>query len=79
MKIAVLALSGLMVIVAAAVLVAPALSGDGPLSPELQDTVIAGLQDTASDQYAAMRRIVRSGGDAIAAQAIARGLIDADA
>ena len=30
-------LSGLMVIVAAAVLVAPALSGDGPLSPELRD------------------------------------------
>jgi hypothetical protein len=31
------ALSGLAVIAAAAVLVAPALSGDGPLSPELRD------------------------------------------
>ena len=31
------ALSGLMLIVAAAVLVAPALSGDGPLPPELQE------------------------------------------
>lgn len=32
-----LALSGLVAIVAAAVLVAPALSGDGPLSPELRE------------------------------------------
>ncbi len=37
MKLTAFALSGLMVIVAAAVLVAPALSGDGPLSPELRE------------------------------------------
>jgi len=37
MKLTGFALSGLMIIVAAAVLVAPALSGDGPLSPELRD------------------------------------------
>ncbi len=37
MKLTALALSGLMIVVAAAVLVAPALSGDGPLSAELQE------------------------------------------
>ncbi|MBA2545710.1 MAG: hypothetical protein H0V15_02435 [Solirubrobacterales bacterium] len=37
MKLTVLALSGLVAILAAAVLVAPALSGDGPLSPELRE------------------------------------------
>ncbi len=37
MKLTAFALTGLMVIVAAAMLVAPALSGDGPLSPELRE------------------------------------------
>ena len=37
MKLSVFALAGLVAIVAAAVLVAPALSGDGPLSPELRE------------------------------------------
>lgn len=37
MKLTGFALAGLMAIVAAAVLVGPALSGDGPLSPELQE------------------------------------------
>ena len=37
MKLTALALSGLVALVAAAVLVAPALSGDGPLSPELRE------------------------------------------
>ena len=37
MKLTALALCGLMIVVAATVLVAPALSGDGPLSPDLRD------------------------------------------
>lgn len=37
MKLSALALCGLLALLAAAVLVAPALSGDGPLSPELRE------------------------------------------
>ena len=37
MKLTALSFSGLVALVAAAVLVAPALSGDGPLSPELRE------------------------------------------
>jgi hypothetical protein len=49
------------------------------LSPDVQDVVIAGLQDMDSATYPAMRSALKAGGDLFAPQATERGLIDADA